>query len=169
MNPPLKYPLCQQDARWASVLLGDSTLTVGRYGCTTTAICNGLRYFGIFITPDQFAHNADNYTRHDNPQGGGLVDWPHFQLPGGFTFVKRIGSRTAPVRDDAAITASLKDPNQFVILEVANGSHWVLALRRTLFGNDYRIEDSWHGDCANAVGRYRNITGSAHFARPVTR
>ena len=169
MNTPLKYPLAQRDPRWAATLLGSSTLTVGRYGCTTTAMCNGLKYFGIYITPNDLARNVDNYTKPGNQQGPGLIDWGHLQLPGGFYFVKRIGSHAAPVRDDAAINVSLKDPNQFVLLEVDYGQHWVLAVGHTLFGNDYKVDDSWFGDRRTACGTYHNITGSAHFARPVTR
>lgn len=165
MQPTPREPYGQRDPRWAKNFLGNSNLTIGRYGCTTTSICNGLRYFGAIITPAQLAMNPSNYTREGYPDGAGLIIWDQLTIPGGFHCIKRIGNRWAPKRDDAAIQKSLKDPNEFVILQVDNGQHWVLALGKTLFGNDYRIEDPWFGDKRTAIGTYRNITGSAHFRR----
>ena len=144
--------LSQRDPRWAQNKLGASSLTVGRYGCTTTAICMGLSAFGISITPDVIASNGASYT------ADGLILWGKLKLPK-FKFVKR-----GYGRDDAAIRASLAAPDEFVILEV-NHSHWVLATGKTLFGNDYKIADPWFGDRSTAVGRYKAITGSAHFKK----
>lgn len=144
--------LSQRDPRWAQKKLGNSPLTIGRYGCTTTAICMGLSAFGVAITPDVIASNSTSYTTD------GLILWTNLSLPR-FKFLKRVN-----VRDDAAIKASLAASDEFVILEV-NHSHWVLALGNTLFGNDYKIADPWFGDKSTAVGRYKEITGSAHFKR----
>lgn len=134
--------------------LGTSPLTVGRYGCTTTALVMGLRSFGIDVLPPDIAKYPRFYTK------GGLIIWNNLVLPEGFHCEKRIYSR----RDDE-IVASLKDPNKFVILQVDNGQHWVLALSKTWFGNDYSVADPWFGDKRTACGMYKNITGSAHFTR----
>lgn len=147
--------LSQRDPRWAQKKLGASPLTIGRYGCTTTATCMGLSAFGIRMTPDQIAAKQDAYTQD------GLIIWDKLGLP--FRMRSRIRGR-----NDQAILASLKSPDEFVLLEVADGSHWVLATGKTLFetaGKDYRIADPWSGDRSTACGRYRNITGSAHFTR----
>lgn len=165
MTPNPRQPYAQRDPRWAGKFLGASKLTVGRFGCTTCAICNGLRYFGVTLTPAQLAMNAACYTQEGYQDGAGLIVWDKLILPGGFRCVRRIGTRWEPQRDDAAIQKSLKDPDEFVILQVDNGHHWVLALRKTLFGNDYKVEDSWFGDVRTAIGTYKNITGSAHFRR----
>lgn len=112
----------------------------------------GLSAFGFSVTPDALASNSASYT------ADGLILWTKLILPG-FKFSKRIN-----LRDDASIQASLAAPDEFVILEV-NHSHWILATGKTLFGNDYKIADPWFGDRSTAVGRYKVITGSAHFKR----
>jgi len=68
-------------------------------------------------------------------------------------------------RNDINILAALKDPNQAVILEVDNASHWCVGVRKTLFGNDYVVVDPWTGKQATACGTYKNITGAAYFKR----
>ena len=68
-------------------------------------------------------------------------------------------------RDDAVIQAALKDPNSFVLLQVDNGQHWVLALSKTWFGNDYNVADPWLGKKVTACSMYHNITGCAVFYR----
>jgi hypothetical protein len=82
----------------------------------------------------------------------------------GFTHMK-FQKRIRGQRIDAAIQASLKAPNYAVLLEVDNGSHWVVALRKTLFGNSYVVADPFYGDKCDVIRRYGNITGSAHFMR----
>lgn len=144
----------QRDPRWAQVKLGISNQTLGRSGCTTCSICTGLSAFGITFTPDLIASDKNAYTKD------GLIIWDNLVLPKNWHRRSRIQGR-----NDNAIIASLKSPDEFVILQVANGSHWVLATGKTLLKNDYKIADSWYGDRATAIGRYKNITGSAHFSR----
>ena len=146
--------LSQRDSRWAQNKLGLSSLTVGRYGCTTTAICMGLSAFNQKMMPNQLAAVPENYTKD------GLIVWQNLKLPGNFKFKKRVQGRV-----DAAIQSSLKDPNEFVVLQVNNGQHWVLALSKTFFGNDYNVADPWWGDKRKACKDYKNITGSSHFSR----
>lgn len=153
MSTPFEY-LSQRDKRWSQLKLGASDLTIGRFGCTTVALTMGLRSFGIDIWPDYFAKYPRFYTT------GGLIIWNNLVLPDGFRCEKRIASR-----NDAEIMASIKDPNKFVLLQVDNGQHWVLALSKTWFGNDYNVADPWFGDRRTACGTYKNITGSAHFIR----
>ena len=115
--------LSQRDPAWAADKLGASTLTIGRFGCTTTCISMLSDYFGCYKSPLEIAHNASNYT----PDG--LVVWSRLMFAR-MQFVRR--DRTF---DAAAIADSIKDPNKAVMLEVNNGQHWVVAIRKTLFGN----------------------------------
>lgn len=145
--------LSQRDPRWSQVKLGASPLTVGRYGCTTTAMSMLTSYFGLCQWPDKIAKVASNYT----PQG--LVIWKNLKFDA-MRFSQRLYGR-----NDKAIQESLKDPNKAVILEVDNGQHWVVALRKTILGNDYVILDPWTGKKTTACGTYHNVTGSAHFIK----
>ncbi len=104
----------QRDPRWANLKLGTSGLTIGRYGCTTTGIADLSTYFGDNLTPYQIA-NLIQYT------AGGLILWDtcHFQT---FGFWFREQSRV-----DRNIQNALADPKLAVLLNVAHGSHWVVA------------------------------------------
>ncbi len=61
--------LSQRNLLWASEHLGSSSLTMGRFGCTTTCLSMLSDYFRGYISPIQIAHNANNYTKD------GLVVW----------------------------------------------------------------------------------------------
>ena len=150
--------LSQRDARWASIKLGKSNQTIGRYGCTTTSLTMGLNCFGFPIQPTYIA-SQDVYTTD------GYILWGKLSLPGGFKMVKRIGNQENPVRDDKAILESIKSSNGFVLLHVNHGAHWVLAMSKIWFKNDYYVADPWFGDKRTACGAYQNIVGSAHFVR----
>ena len=145
--------LSQRNPNWASMRIGLSNLTIGRFGCTLTSLSMLSEYFNGFVAPPNIAKNGAWFT----PDG--LILWGKLNFPT-MKFEKRLYSR-----DDAAITAALKDPNKGVLLEVADKSHWVLGLRKTLFGKDYVVADPWFGDTCNVLIRYKNITGAAVFAR----
>lgn len=111
----------------------------------------GLSAFGVKMFPNEIARVLTHYTKD------GLIIWQNLNLPR-FKFQKRLYGR-----NDGAIQASLKAPDEFVILQVDNQQHWVLATGKTLWGNDYRIADPWDAKRKTACGAYKNITGSAHF------
>lgn len=144
--------LSQRDPRWASSKLGQSNLTCGRWGCTTTAISMVSDYFGCYVSPLDLSHNVHNYTKD------GLVVWEALS----FRCFK--GDKRTYGRDDKEIRAALKDPSRAVILEV-DSSHWVVALAPTLLGNDYRIADPWFGDKCVLSKRYKKITGAKYFSK----
>lgn len=146
----MKY-LSQQDPKWASVTLGKSRFTIGRYGCTTTCISMLSDYFQCYQSPDAIAKTYATYTLD------GLIQWESLRLTH-MAFDLRLRQR-----DDKSIGASLKDPNKAVILNVNNGAHWVVALSKAPFSNDYYILDPWDGKKKLACKTYRNIVGSAHF------
>lgn len=145
--------LSQQDARWAQVKLGQSNLTVGRYGCTTTCLSMLSEYFGAFKTPAQLAGSL-KYT----PDG--LIIWQSLPSVLPFKIEKRI-TFFSPMD----IEISLKDPNKGVILNVNNGAHWVLATYKIPFTNKlYMTNDPWTGT-SRASFAYKNIVGSAHMIK----
>jgi len=145
--------LSQRDSRWATWLLGISKLTVGRFGCTTTAISMLSDYFGGFVAPKDLAKDENLYTKD------GLIIWGKLDLPT-MKFVKRLR-----YRNDFEIKRSLSGLDTGVILEVNYGQHWVVAVRKTWWKNDYLIIDPWTGKTGTAIGDYKNVTGSAHFKR----
>lgn len=152
--------LSQRDLRWASTKLGNSTLTVGRYGCTTVCISMLSDYFGSPMTPNQIANSKTWYTND------GLILWNMLSFKK--MKVERLANGNVKRlfgRDDAEIKKSLDDPNKGVILQVNDGAHWILPIRKTWFTNDYHCVDPWTGKTCTAIGDYKNITGSAHFMR----
>ena len=146
-------PLSQRDQQWASQKLGSSNLTVGRFGCTTTCISMLSSYFNCFLSPGQIASRKEFYTKE------GLIDWPKL------SFSRMVFTERPRVRDDLKIMESVRSPDKGVLLNVNDGAHWVLAIRKTLFGNDYVVWDPWTGKKTTACGSYHNIVGSAHFKR----
>lgn len=145
--------LSQRDLRWCNLKLGASSLTVGRFGCTTASMSMLSDYFKGYLSPDKIASNKKNYTKD------GLVVWEALKFPT-MKFSGRVRTR-----DDRAIKAILKNPSRAVILNVNSGAHWVAALRPTLFGNSYIVADPWSGDKCDVLKRYKNITGFAYFSK----
>lgn len=146
--------LSQRDPKWVSDKLGSSQLTLGKFGCTTTCISMLTDFFGCFQSPPQIAHNVYNYTKE------GLIDWHHLNFEK-MKFTMRI--RSTP--GETVINNALKDPNQAIMLEVNNHSHWVLALRKTLIGKSWIVADPWDGTKCDVLKKYHNITGAAVFIR----
>ncbi len=60
---------------------------------------------------------------------------------------------------------ALANKDKAVLLQVNDGAHWVVGIRKTLFGNDYVIADPWTGKKTTLKKNYRNVSGSAIFAR----
>lgn len=142
----------QRDPRWNTKRLGKSTLTMGRYGCTTTCIADLSTYFGDNINPGKMVDTI-KYT----PDG--LVLWESCVFKG-FRFERR-----EKKRDNTNILLAINDPNRAVILQVDNGAHWVVATGYDKVNKVYKIADPWFGD-RSSMKRYRNsITGAAYFRR----
>lgn len=138
----------QRDPRWATIKLGSSSLTMGRYGCTTTCIADLSFYFGDNLTPDLMVKKIQ-YTKD------GLIIWQSCDFST-FKFERREYGRS-----DKNIKSALSDNNRAVILEVDN-SHWVVATSSLV--TSYKIADPWFGDISTTK-RYQKITGAAYFAR----
>ena len=145
--------LSQGDKRWSKFNLGASTLTVGRFGCTTTCISMLSDYFGCYVSPDKLAKDVSHYTKD------GLVIWQAFV----FKKMKFVVREHGEKRQN--IIAAIKDPDMAVILQVDNGRHWVAAMGVTKDGKDYIVADPWFGKKVNAKAVYKNVTGAAYFER----
>ena len=149
--------ICQRDPRWAQVRIGESHATLGRSGCTCSCLSMLSSFFDCFQTPDQIAsHNGWFNTL-------GEVLWNKLQ------FARMVFTNRQYGRNDIMIKAAIKGPNTAVMLQVAHGSHWVVALRPTLLGRSYIVADPWLGDSCDVIKRYGNITGAAYFrsAKPL--
>lgn len=142
--------LSQRDIRWSNILMLPSSLTLGRYGCTTTCLSMLSDYYNCFRSPDQIVDFNVKYTN------AGYIKWESVDFKG-FRFLKRVR-----YFDPTSIDESLRDPNKSVILEIWNKSHWVVALRRDIFGN-FVIADPWDGK--KKTIKPSEVTGSAHFLK----
>lgn len=145
--------LSQRDPKWCENKLGGSKLTIGRYGCTTTCISMLSDYFGYYLSPDKIAANKTFYTKD------GLILWQNLNI------VSMKFERREYGEVDNEIIAALKDKNRAVMLEVNNGQHWVVAVKKNMIGDDYVVADPWLGDKCGVKKRYHNITGAAYFSR----
>lgn len=137
--------------------MGESSLTLGRWGCTTTAISMLSDWYGCYKSPLELASNANNYTK------GGLVIWSHL------SFDKMVFDRREYGRNDANIRAALAGKDTAAILQVNDGQHWVVAYsKRRAKKGDYIIIDPWDGKKKSLLSQYKNITGAAYFKRTGT-
>jgi len=109
-----------------------------------------LDYFKQYRSPLELASNANNYT------SDGLVLWKNITS----LFVWR-----DYIENNAKISQYLKDKDKAVILQVNNKQHWIVALRKSLIGNDYLCLDPWDGKKCWVKKKYHNITGAAYFMK----
>lgn len=140
----------QRDKRWANKRMGQSNQTLGRSGCTTTCIAMLSTYFGDNLNP---AQTCDRIKYDKN----GLILWSSSK----FNKFKFWFREYRP--NHTNIKNALAGKDTAVILQVANGSHWVVAT-----GNYapkvYTIADPWDASRAT-TNKYNNITGAAYFQR----
>lgn len=139
--------LSQRDRQWSTKKIGDTKLSIGRWGCLITSISMLSSYFKPYNSPEWFAENC-KFTKD------GLLYWSSCKFAN-FRFVNRVYHRS-----DRFIKQSLKHPNTAVVLEL-DYSHWVVAIGRSWLGG-YRIADPFYGN-KSTTRRYGRITGSAHF------
>jgi hypothetical protein len=143
---------CQRDPLWRDLLIKGTNLPLGRWGCTLTCIADLSTYFGDNLTPAQINESL-KFT------SGGLVVWASANF-GHFVFCGRKYGR-----DDAEISKAIADPLSAVLLQVAGGSHWVVAVEKYPISGLYKIADPWLGDWASMSRYWNDITGAAYFKR----
>lgn len=143
---------CQRDPRWAHLTIPNSTLTLGRYGCTVSCVAMLTSYFLPERTPAQLLPML-------RFAPGGLILWDSCRFEN-FAWVRRARSY-----EPSAVRVHILDPSLAVILEVAGGSHWVVATDFTPVSGLIRIADPWLGDRAT-MARYKgSISGASYFSR----
>lgn len=110
-------------------------------------------YFKCRVFPDAIARHAQNYTID------GLIVWKNLSFTH-MAFVERgFGQKDAVIQD------ALQDPDKAILLNVNQGQHWVVAIKKTLLGKDYVCADPWTGKTCQAIRDYHDITGYALFKR----
>lgn len=142
----------QHDPRWNFERIGNSPLTVGRYGCTLTCVAMLTTYFLPEKTPGQLARSLQ-FT------ADGLLVWSSCQFEN-FIFERRVYGR-----DDLGIRLHLADPNLAVILQVARRTHWVVATSRFSGDGTYQVADPWTGNKATMRRYGDDISGAAFFKK----
>lgn len=142
----------QRDPRWRSEQVGKSGRTMAQIGCLITCIAMLSSYFKPTRTPFDILHAA-KFTPN------GLLYWNSLKLQG-FRFYKRVYSR-----EDMFIQHHLSNPDLAVVLQVAEATHWVVGIGKTLIGNSYRIADPLLGDRSSMARYQESITGAAYFQR----
>jgi hypothetical protein len=154
--------LKQWDARWKDIKMGDSQLTLGRWGCLTTDLAVVTDSFGCKMTPAQIAQNKKNYDL------GGNIKWTSLDFPT-FSFRWEEGNQFTknPNAVDKEMLKAWLTPNldRACIMEVANGTHWVLGLWFNAYDNDFLAMDPMTGATCLVNKTYGAITEAALFVR----
>jgi hypothetical protein len=123
----------QRDSRWANKNLGKTNRTMAQVGCTTTCISMSGTYFEEDILPFPLCQELE-YTKD------ALLIWSSI----GKVFKRIEFDYRYFTFNQLKFDEALKSPNKTLLLNVDNGGHWVLALRR-LYGNTWWVADPWTG------------------------
>lgn len=142
--------ISQLDPRWAHVTVGKTNATLGRIGCTTTALCDLSHKLdpNSTITPAQAA-KAWSYT------ADALILWTATQFES-LTFLKRNYMANWTEIEDYA-----KADDRGLIIEV-NHSHW-LAVRGISDAGKIVVMDPIDGNVYEGLPSKYSITGYATF------
>ena len=143
--------LSQKDPRWIAICLGNTNLPIGKIGCTITDLSMLSDYFGQFKMPKELAQQL-KFTSE------GLVIWSSLPEVLNFRLEKRLFAL-----NNFEIDNSLKALNRAVILNIAHGTHWVTALRKSYISRSYVCLDPLTGQKRNIY--WNEIVGSAHFIK----
>jgi hypothetical protein len=139
--------LKQSDPRWANISIGDTNLTLARWGCTITGLSMLSHYFGEFLWPHEIAKKPWFNER-------GEIIWQIIDLKK-FRFVDRVY-----FEDKKRITEAIRNPKQGCLLQV-NLSHWLTGMGNMLV--DYTAADPINGKKCWIKHEYGKITGCAIF------
>lgn len=143
-------PISQSDGRWRSVKLGRSNATMGRYGCTTSALCMALEKLrGYFCNPA----NAAIYWVYT---WRGEIDWKATAFKG-MKFIER-GYNFNKTK----IKKYANSENKAVVLCVNNGKHW-LYVDLVATNGDIHFIDPINGQYYEKMPKEYKVTGYAIF------
>lgn len=128
---------------YPKVFMGDSGVSLARAGCLTCDITVGNNAItGQDLNPEQICKKL-KYLKN------GFLDWGSLKNIG-LKLVNR-----SNVRNDSICMAALKSKDQFCVLEINHGAHFVLLWSRDIFG--LKVYDPLYG---NVNRKYNNtITG----------
>jgi hypothetical protein len=143
-------PLSQQDPRWGRNHIGETNMTLARWGCTITSLCMALG-----ILQDRWVSPIDA-AKYWEFNGRGEILWRSCRF-NGMNFLRRHYGHD---RDEITYHANQED--KAVILEV-NTSHWVYV--RSMEGNKYVIWDPIDGTVHIGLPSKYRVTGFATFER----
>ena len=150
----MKY-LSQRDKAWSTKLIGNTNLTVGRWGCTLTSLSMLSSYYGCYKSPAELAAIRTLFNKD------GKLIWE--QIPQVFKGKIKFQVRKVGL-DRKAITASVNgSPVTSTLIEVANKSHWVVVI--STYGNDFYCVDPIDAKKKLVLKSFGNITGSAHLTQ----
>lgn len=144
--------LKQGDSSWGNVTIGNTSYTLGKFGCLITSISMLTYWYGKYITPDKLAKSL-SFTQQ------GELYWNSIDEVCPFTFVYRY-YRYDKTKLLQILTS--KDNAAVVRVPYAGASHWLV-----LIGYNYRgwkCIDPLRGDVCYA-SRYGNINGFAEVSR----
>lgn len=145
--------LSQRNSKWSFVNIGQSSKTIGNFGCLITVLSMFSSWYGKFLDPAFLA-------KHLKFTASGLLIWKSItdsELP--FKFVYRYYKR-----DDAKIKQILKSKDGACALQVNKGKHWVALIGYSRI-HGYKIADPFYGDIIYLNKRYPDITGYAEVTR----
>lgn len=143
---------CQRDPRWASLKIPPSSLTVGRYGCTLTCLAMLSSYFQPTRSPEEIIPKLQ-FT------ADGRIIWASVNFEN-WRFKERVHNF-----NPSAVQQHIKDHDLAVMLEIAAGSHWVVAIKWSPIKSLIQIADPWNGSKTIMSRYHSDITGAAYFER----
>lgn len=141
---------CQRDKRWSNTTLGKTNRTMAQVGCTTTGIAISGTWFGETILPGDLCKKL-RYT--DDAR----ILWASI----GEVFKTMEFWWRFYKYDQVLIDEALKNPNKTLLLNVDDGGHWVVALKRIPLTKKFWVADPWDG----RKKIYSGIVGGAILKR----
>lgn len=126
--------LWQKHPKWGGVTIGKTDVLVRDRGCTITCVSMASDYFGVFYNPG-FLAQVLTFTPKALLVWGSIEQKCH-----GFKFRWRFYKYDEKIIDEA-----LKNPRKVALLNVQNGSHWVVAIKRIPFTSTFWVSDPWTG------------------------
>lgn len=149
--------ISQRDPKWSKDKIGNTNLTIGRFGCTICSISMGTEYFSKIVNsvhrklPSALAKSL-LFT------SGGLLIWSSLSSIG-LSLKSRLDvDKTSKEKIDQEIKQGLLNPLTICLIEVDH-AHWVLGIGKSLLGG-YTILDPWDGK-KTTTRKYKSITGCA--------
>ena len=149
----MKY-LKQGDIRWGSTIIGNSGHTLASAGCNITDCSMITDFFGDWKDPKWMADNLE-FTP------GGLLIWSSLRAK---TNIHLEEAFVGNYREDK-ILEGINDPNKASILEIHNGWHFVLAVKKLPFLKHYIIIDPISGTKTTTLLKGYQVTGSRLIAK----